>query len=503
VLAATSLAAFTATLDNTVVAVALRDLQRDLDAGVAELQGVVTAYTVALAALLLTGGTLADLAGRRRVLLGGLAVFAAASAGCALSDSSTSLIAWRAVQGAGAALVLPGSLAVLSAAYPEPAARARAVGLWAATGATALLAGPLVGGLLVEASGWPAVFWVNLPLCAAVALVTAGAPAGAPTATGRRLDVPGQLLAAVGLAAATYAVVLAGRDGLRLPVLLALAVAAAALAAFGVVERRSADPVLPLALLRRPAFTGAALGAFAASLAVFVLLVFLSLFLQLVQSQDALPAALRLLPLTVGLVVVAPLAGRWAAARGPRAPVVTGLLLAAAGLVLVALRLRDDLGDAELAGLLAVCGVGLGLSTAPVVAASLDAVSAERSGLAAATVNVARELGGVVAVAGLGALVVARLGSDLTARLLELGVPQGRAGVLVEALLRGATQTEVVDLAAGEVPFAALLVLRTAAEESYVVSVRLALVGAAVVLAASAAVCARALQPRVDQLDDA
>jgi hypothetical protein len=311
------------------------------------------------------------------------------------------------------------------------------------------------------------------------------------------------VLAALGLAAGTYAVVLAGRDGLRLPVLLALVVAVVSLAAFAVVERRSADPVLPLPLLRTPAFTGAALGAFAASLAVFVLLVFLSLFLQLVQSRDALPAALRLLPLTVGLVVVAPLAGRWAAARGPRAPVVAGLLLAAVGLALVALRLRDDLGDAELAALLGVCGVGLGLATAPVVAASLDAVSAARSGLAAATVNVARELGGVVAVAGLGALVVARLGSDLTARLVDLGVPQGRTGVLVEALLRGATQDEVIGLAAGEVPFAALLVLRTAAEESYVVSVRLALVGAAVVLALSAAVCARALQPRVDQLDDA
>ncbi len=147
--------------------------------------------------------------------------------------------------------------------------------------------------------------------------------------------------------------------------------------------------------------------------------------------------------------------------------------------------------------------MGLGLATAPVVAASLDAVSAARSGLAAATVNVARELGGVVAVAGLGALVVARLGSDLTARLLELGVPQARTGVLVDALLRGATQTEVVDLAAGEVPFTALLVLRSAAEQSYVGSVRLALLGAAVVLAASAAVCLRALQPGVHQLDDA
>ncbi len=500
-LAATSLAAFTATLDNTVVAVALRDLQRDLDAGVAELQGVVTAYTVALAALLLTGGTLADVAGRRRVLGAGLALFAASSAGCALSDTSTQLVLWRAVQGAGAALVLPGSLAVLAAAHPDPAARARAVGLWAATGASALLLGPLVGGLLVESSGWPAVFWVNLPLCALVALAAALAPAGPPPDRTRRLDLPGQALGAVGLAALTWAVVLAGRDGLGRPVVLAAAAGLAALAAFVAVERTAPDPVLPLHLLRSRALASATVGAFAASLAVFVLLVFLSLFLQLVQRRDALDAALQLLPLTVALVVVAPFAGRLAARRGPRLPVVTGLLLTAAGLVLTGLRLREELGGPELLGLLALSGVGIGLSTAPLVTASLDAVSATRSGLAAAVVNVARELGGVVAVAGLGALVVARLGSDLTARLLDLGVPDGRAGVLVEALLRGATQREVVDLSAGEVPFAALLVLRGAAEASYVLSVRVALLGAAAVVLVAAAVCARSLQPRVHQLD--
>lgn len=316
VLVATSLAAFTATLDNTVVAVAIRDIQADLGAGVAQLQGIVTAYTVALAALLLTGGTLADVLGRRRVFVSGLAVFAAASAACATADSSTALIAARAVQGVGAALVLPGGLAVLAAAYPEPGPRARAVGLWAATGAAALVAGPIVGGLLVAASGWPAIFWVNVPLCIAVAAVVAFAPAGPPAARDRRLDLPGQALAAVGLAAATYAVVLGGRDGLGRPVVVATTVALLSLAAFAAVERRTPHPVLPMALLRQRGFVGATVGAFAASLAVFVLLVFLSLFLQLVQEREALPSALRLLPLTVALVVTAPLAGRLAAARG-------------------------------------------------------------------------------------------------------------------------------------------------------------------------------------------
>lgn len=503
-LVATSLAAFTVTLDNTVVAVALRDVQADLDAGVAELQGVVTAYTVALAALLLTGGTLADVAGRRRTFLAGLAVFAAASAACALADSSSALIAARAVQGAGAALVLPGGLAVLAAAYPEPGPRARAVGLWAATGAVALVVGPVVGGLLVAASGWPAVFWVNLPLCALVAAVVLLVPDRQTGQLPRRgVDLPGQVLGALALAAGTTAVVLLGRDGPGVPVALWAAVAVAAAIAFTAVERRSVAPVLPLPLLRSRRFLGATLGAFAASLAVFVLLVFLSLFLQLVQQRDPLPSALRLLPLTVALVVTAPVAGRWAAARGPQRPVVLGLVLTASGLALTGLRLAEDVGDLELGTLLALCGVGVGLTTAPVVAASLDAVATSRSGLAAATVNVAREVGGIVAVAGLGALVVARLGSDLLARLLALGVPGGRADVLVEALLRGASESEVVRLARGEVPLDVLLQLRAAAEASYVGSVRVALVGAAVVVLLSAGLAGWWLQPGVDELDHA
>ena len=509
VLVATSLAAFTATLDNTVVAVALRDIQADLGAGVAELQGVVTAYTVALAALLLTGGTLADVAGRRRVFVAGLAVFAAASAACAVADTATALIVARAVQGLGAALVLPGGLAVLAGAYPEAGPRARAVGLWAATGASALVLGPIVGGLLVAASGWPAVFWVNVPLCALVAavvlLVRDDSPARPRAEEERRrgLDLPGQVLGALALAAGTYGVVLGGRDGLGAPVLVSAVVAVAAGVGFVAVERRAQDPVLPLSLARSRTFLGATLGAFAASLAVFVLLVFLSLFLQLVQQRDALPAAVRLLPLTVALVVTAPVAGRWSAARGPQQPVVLGLVMTAAGLALTGLRLVEDVGDLELALLLGLCGLGIGLTTAPVVTASLDAVARTRSGLAAATVNVARELGGVVAVAGLGALVVARLGADLTRRLLDLGVPGERSDVLVEALLRGASEGEVLALSEGQVPLTALLQLRGAAEASYVTSVRLALVGAAVVVLLSAVLSGRWLQPRVDQLDDA
>jgi DHA2 family methylenomycin A resistance protein-like MFS transporter len=493
VLVATALAGFTATLDNTVVAVAVVDLQRDLHVGVTELQGVVTAYTVALAALLLTGGTLADVAGRRRVLAAGLVGFGAASAACALAQSAGALITARAVQGAAAALLLPGGLSVLASAYPEAGERARAVGAWAATGASALALGPVVGGLLVARWSWRAVFWVNVPLCALVLAVLVVAPAGPPAERGRRLDLPGQVLAAVGLGSGTWAVVLAGRDGAARPVAVAAAVAVVALGGFALAERRAADPLLPLALLRRRSFVGAAVGGFAASLAVFVLLVFLSLFLQLVQQRTALRTAMLLLPLTVGLVVVAPLAGRWASSRGPRAPAATGLALAAAALGVLAVTLDRDLGERTLVLVLAVTGAGLGLATAPVVTASLDAVSTARSGLGAASVNVARELGGVVAVAGLGALAVARLTADLVSRLVSAGIPRPQVDALVGALLRGASQNEVLRLLTGDVPFGAVLQLRTVAETSYIGSVRLAVGGAAAVLAVAAVVCAGTL----------
>lgn len=490
VLVATCLASFTATLDNTVVAVALRDIQRDLGAGVSGLQGVVTAYTVALAALLLTGGTLADLAGRRRVFVTGLAVFGGASIACAAAGSVTALVIARTVQGAGAALVIPGGLAVLAAAYPDAGPRARAVGIWAATGALALAVGPVVGGLLVAAQGWRLVFAINVPLCIAVAAVVLLAPRAESRPRGRRLDLPGQVLVALGLGVTTYAVVLAGRDGWTRDVAVGVVVGALALAAFVVVERRSADPLLPRTLLAERTFIGTTTAALAASLAVFVLLVFLSLFLQLVQEREALPAAMRLLPLTVGLVVAAVPAARLAHRRGPRLPVVAGLVVAAVCLLLLAWALTPTIGATRLGLLLGGLGVGLGLTGAPAVTASLDAVASERRGLAAGVVNAARELGGILAIGGLGAVVVSRLAADLTSRLVALGVTPGRSALLVEAVLRGEDPTAVLRRAGPTVGLDALLKLRHLASLSYVNSTRLAFAAAAALLLLAAAIAA-------------
>jgi DHA2 family methylenomycin A resistance protein-like MFS transporter len=494
VLVATSLAAFTATLDNTVVAVALRDVQQDLGSGVTGLQGIVSAYTVALAALLLAGGALVDVVGAKRVLLAGLAVFAGASAGCALSGSVTALIAWRAVQGSGAALLLPGGLAVLAAAYPDPVRRRRAVGLWAATGALALVAGPVAGGFLVAAQGWTAVFWLNVPLCAVVAAVVLPTPPVTP-AHRRRLDVPGVLLTCATLGAAAYAVVLAGRHGLTPAVAAAFALAATSLLALAVVEGRSGDPLLPGALARDRRFTGAAVGAFAASLAVFVLLVFLSLFLQLVQEHDAQQAGLVLLPLPAGLVVAAALAGRWKAVA---VPVAVGLVLAGTALLVLGVRLRQGTSGTELRVLLALVGAGVGLTSAPVVTAALTSAGEARAGLAAATTNVARELGGVVAVAGLGALAVSRLSARLSEALVATGVPAAQRPAMLDAAL-GARTGEVRDQLVHDLGIVrgirAGLALADQATASFLGSTRIVLQAAGGLLLVAAAVSAWLLRP--------
>lgn len=488
VLAATSLAAFTATLDNTVVAVALRDMQTDLGAGVVALQGVVTAYTVTLAALLLVGGALVDVVGAKRVLLTGLLVFAAASVGCAVARSPSLLIGLRAVQGVGASLLLPGGLAVLALAYDDSGRRRRALGVWAAAGGLALVAGPVVGGLLVQDYGWQSVFWVNVPLCLLVATAMTATPQ--TPAAGGRLDVASVVLTPLALGALTYAVVLAGRGARSTSVVLALLVAVVAV----LFVRRFGARSLPPDLVRDRRFTGAWVGALAASLAVFVLMVFLALFLELVQEIGARSAGLVLLPLPLALVVTAPVAGRL---RSTATPVAAGLVVAGLGLVALGSVLREGTGHLEIELLLAVVGAGVGLTTAPVVSAAVDAAGAVRTGIAAATVNAARELGGVIAVAGLGALAVRRLTARLSDRLTEAGVPTLRKPHLLDLLLQAdstAVRKQLLHDIGVEKTLKLGSGLQDTATASFVTSTRLVLVVAGALLLLTAGLCARLLR---------
>jgi MFS transporter, DHA2 family, methylenomycin A resistance protein len=394
---------FLVLLDVTVVNVALPSIASALGADPAATQWIVDAYAVAIAGLLLTGGTVGDRIGHRRVVLAGLGVFGAASAACGLATGPGMLIAARAAQGVGAALLLPGSLAVITEAFPDRAARARALGVWAGVSSLALPAGPLLGGFLVASGGWRLVFLVNVPVVlAALVAVPRLVPAGSARPE-RRGDGPGTALAAVGLAAAVFTVIDAGEHGFRPLTVAGLVVALVCVAGFVVRERHASAPMLPLDLLRRPAFVGPNLAAASMNLVVNGLLFVTTLFLQGVQHRGPVAAGVALLPMFVPLAFLAPVAGRLAARFGPRPPLVCGALVAAlgaAGFFLV----EPGSGYLALLPALAGIGVGAGLFTAPVVTAAMSAVPGERAGLASGINNTARQTGTALGVAVFGAV---------------------------------------------------------------------------------------------------
>lgn len=284
---------FLVLLDVTVINVALPQIGASLGSSVSGLQWVVDGYALALAALLLTGGTVGDLRGHKPVVLAGLAVFALASLASGLAPSTGALIAARGVQGAGAALLLPGTLAIISRSFPERGEQARAIGIWAGVGSVALPAGPLLGGLLVQGLGWRWVFFLNVPIVLVAGLMAARIVRPDVDRGHGRLDRPGVVLGAVTLAAATFAVIQAGHGGLDVATVVAIGVAVIAWSGFLRVEHTTADPMLPLALFRSPAFSAANAVAAAMNLGTLGLLFLLTLFLQTLQHRSRWPRAWR------------------------------------------------------------------------------------------------------------------------------------------------------------------------------------------------------------------
>lgn len=401
---------FLVQLDVTVVNVALPHLGADLRAGVAGLQWVVTGYAVVLAALLLTGGVLGDRRGHRRVVVTGLVVFGTASLACGLAPATWALVGARMVQGVGAALLLPGTLAIVAQAFPDPGERARALGVWTGTAALALPAGPLIGGLLITGVGWRSVFVVNVPI---VVLALAGTlrwcppderPEGAPAS--RRADLPGAVTAAVALGAVVYAAIGAG-GGHGAAAVAACVVAVAALCGFAAVEWRTAAhggaPMLPLCLLRVRAFTGANAVAGAMNLVGIGMNFVVGLYLQEVLHMSPLRTGLGMLPMFAPLALLAPVTGRITARLGPRRPMIAGLLTGAAGMLSLQL-MPDRTSYVATLPLLLGLGVGMGLLTAAVVTAAMSAVPGHRSGLAGGVNNTARQACGAVGVAAFGAV---------------------------------------------------------------------------------------------------
>lgn len=400
VLAATVMGSAVASIDATVVGIALPTIGRDFHADLATLQWVVTAYTLTLAGLLLVGGALGDRYGRRRWFLIGIGWFALASAGCGVAPNAVVLIAARALQGVGAALLTPGSLAILEASF-RPEDRGRAIGAWSGLSGVATAVGPFLGGWLVEAASWRLIFTINLPIAAAVVAVAwRHVPESrGPAATGR-VDLPGAVLVTGGLVGLTYGLIEGPAAGWSDPVVLsALTGGCLLLGVFGVRERRAPAPILPLGLFASATFTATNVVTFALYGALGGALFLLPIELQVVAGYTALEAGVALLPVTALMLALSARSGALAARIGPRlqmslGPVVVGIGLALLGRI-------DHAGSypAELLPALAVFGLGLAATVAPLTTTVLAAVPTRHAGIASAVNNDVARAAGLIAVA--------------------------------------------------------------------------------------------------------
>ena len=434
-------ALFMAMLDNTVVNVALPTIQRDFGSGVSGLQWIITGYTLFFASLMLTGGTLGDLYGRKRLFLGGLAVFTAGSLLCGLAPGLHWLIAGRAIQGVGAAALLPGTLSILIQTFPDPSERAQAIGLWAGVSGLALAAGPIIGGLLVDSLGWQSVFFVNVPIGLVAFAVAMRTVRESKDPQGRTLDLAGQVLAIVSLGSIVYALIEANNLGWTSPAILTLfAVGFATQALFLWVEAHSPSPMLPLRFFRNPTFAAGATVAGLISFGMFGIFFFLTLFWQEIQGLTALQMGLRTLPLTGAIIVTAPLAGQIAGRYGSRLPMTVGMSLAAAGILLLE-RLAPTTPYSTLWWNLLMLGVGMGLVMAPMTSAVTSTVPRARAGMASGTTNATREVGGVFGIALLGAIVTHWFAVDLSNKVAALPLPAGVKQSLVTLASHGSGTT--------------------------------------------------------------
>ncbi len=414
-LAVVSVATAMLLLDVTVVNVALPAIRHDLDAGFGELQWVIDAYALMLAATLLSAGVLADRIGRRAIFAAGLGVFTACSALCGAAPSPLVLDLARGAQGVGAAAMFAASLALLANEF-QGTERGFALGVWGAVTGAALAVGPLVGGVLTDELSWRWIFLVNLPLGALLIWLTLRRLPESREDRRRPFDLAGMATFGAACFLATYGLIRGNEDGWGSPVIVAALVSAGALVlAFLLVERRAEAPMLPLALFRIPAFTGTALVAFAQSVALYPLFLFLAIYLQDGLGLSPTATGLRLLPLTVVLFVVAPISGRLTGRWPLRVPLATGLVLIGTALLLMRAVDADSEWTVLLPGLL-VGGLAIGVISPALAAAMVGVLPVERSGLASGINNTFRQLGIAIGIAGLGAIFQHHAGHAFGAR---------------------------------------------------------------------------------------
>jgi len=371
------------------------------------------------------------------MFLAGLTIFTLASLGCAVSTSTGLLIVFRALQGVGAALLMPGTLSIITVTFP-PHERAKAIGLWAGVSGIALALGPTVGGLMVEHLGWQSIFFLNVPIGLAAFLVGTRTIRESVSEEERRLDIPGLVLGTSALFAATYGLIEANQRGWGDPLIVSsLVLAALLVVTFLSWEVRNPHAMMPLRFFQIPAFSAGNTVAFAVSLGMFASFFFLSLYMQIVHGYSPFQAGLRFLPMTLMIVVTAPLAGKYASKHGSRAPMTYGLLLAGGGLLFLGTQLQADTSYWLMLPVFMIMGHGMASTMAPMTAAVMNSVGPERAGLGSAMTNTSREVGGVFGVALLGSILTTKLQASLTVSLAGLGLSAAQQGAIATAGGRG------------------------------------------------------------------
>lgn len=433
VLLATVLGSAMAFLDATVVNIALPRIGGEFHGGAAALQWVVNGYTLSLASLILLGGTLGDRFGRRRVFVVGVAWFAVASLLCGIAPDMGTLIAARVLQGVGGALLTPGSLAIIEASF-HPDDRARAIGAWSGLGGVAGAVGPFLGGWLVEVATWRLVFLINVPVAVLVCVVALrGVPESRDPSAPRRLDVPGVLTAAAGLAGLTYGFTAWPERGGSSPVVVgALAVGVAGIAAFVLVERHTREPMLPLDTFRSRAFSAANLVTFAVYAALSGVFFLVVLNLQVVAHFTALSAGMAMLPVTLLMLLLSARAGALSQRIGPRIPMTAGPIVCAGAMALFSRIGADSTYVRDVLPPVVILGLGLSLTVAPLTATALGSVESRRAGVASGVNNAVARAAGLLAVAVLP--LAAGLGVGSLTVAADLG-PMYRRAMLICAVL--------------------------------------------------------------------
>jgi EmrB/QacA subfamily drug resistance transporter len=434
-LGAMCFALFMLMLDNTVVNIALPSIQHDLHASLSSLLWTVNAYTLTFAVLLVTGGRLGDIFGRRKLFLFGVVVFGVASLAIGFAPNDTVLVTFRAVQGIGAAFMMPATLSIITQAFP-PHQRGTAIGTWAGVSALALAIGPVIGGFLTEAVSWRAIFFINPPIAVVAIAVTLFATSDSRDETvGRTVDFAGIGAITVGLTALVLALIESNTwhwGSARVIGLLVLA--AAGLTAFVMIERRVRAPMVDFAFFRSRTSAGANLVGFLVTFGMFAQFFFITLYLQNVLHYSALQTGLRFLPATIVIIIMGPLAGRLTDRLGPRPLMTLGLLIAAGGM-LIQSRISLHSGYGLLLPGFILMGLGMGLVMSPMSTAAMNAVDRTKAGAASGVLSMSRMVGGSVGLAAMGALVTTIGTSKINSALPRL--PSSVRGHIVSALGSG------------------------------------------------------------------